>query len=538
MRGSWEGKGLDRRFAAGMIQLIAAAAVPAAATIVDSGDVALLAGNHLVIGNTAGGSRTVDSMSDGSYDLVSLGVASGTTGALTLDHDASFTTTGLFAAGVLGEAVVQLHDGSVLTTGGALLGMAQVTLDGGSSWVNHAQLTLSGGSSFRVLDGSTASDAGVVLSAVGGLRTITVDGAGSTWHTGDFSVVSGLGAGPEVSITNGGSVFSSSALLGEINTTPALYSLSGVGSLWSIDGTLESRADSMGVTIADGARLESGNAHFSTSGNFNGFGISGTGSTWDVRGDLDVEASQFFAAQMTGGGTLLVEGDVRLTAQFDNRIEVDGTGSLFRAGGSLVIDPFGVNDPDPFEQRGVLRVANGGRAEIALGVTMLDDSRIELDGGTLQTTTVTLNDAILTGAGTIDGNVLNSGRVAPDAIEVTGSYVQTSDGTFVVTLGGTQAGIDYSLLDVLGTSVLAGDLEVQLADGYAPALGDVYEVLRAAALSGAFENLTGLDLGNGLSLQPEYRPDGFALYVIPEPGTAVLVIGGLLGLAIRKRRLA
>jgi hypothetical protein len=89
---------------------------------------------------------------------------------------------------------------------------------------------------------------------------------------------------------------------------------------------------------------------------------------------------------------------------------------------------------------------------------------------------------------------------------------------------------------VFGTSALAGELEVELAAGYTPSLGDVFEVLIADLLVDEFESYAGLDLGDGLYLVPEYRPDSFALRAVPEPTTGELVAAGLLALAAARRR--
>lgn len=82
----------------------------------------------------------------------------------------------------------------------------------------------------------------------------------------------------------------------------------------------------------------------------------------------------------------------------------------------------------------------------------------------------------------------------------------------------------------------AGALEVELTPGYLPSPGDVFEVLLAGSLVGEFESYAGLDLGGGLYLVPEYRPDSPALRAVPEPTTGALVAAGLLAFTAARQR--
>jgi hypothetical protein len=66
------------------------------------------------------------------------------------------------------------------------------------------------------------------------------------------------------------------------------------------------------------------------------------------------------------------------------------------------------------------------------------------------------------------------------------SYVQGS-GNFIVTLGGTNAGQSGQL--VCGSATLGGPLNVKLASGYVPALGDQFQILSSGSLGGAFTTL-------------------------------------------------
>jgi hypothetical protein len=66
------------------------------------------------------------------------------------------------------------------------------------------------------------------------------------------------------------------------------------------------------------------------------------------------------------------------------------------------------------------------------------------------------------------------------------SYAQGS-GSFIVTLGGTNAGQSGQLL--CGPATLGGPLTVKLAGGYVPALGDRFQILSSGGLGGGFTTL-------------------------------------------------
>ncbi|HEX6960485.1 MAG TPA: hypothetical protein VF175_01350, partial [Lacipirellula sp.] len=74
---------------------------------------------------------------------------------------------------------------------------------------------------------------------------------------------------------------------------------------------------------------------------------------------------------------------------------------------------------------------------------------------------------------------------------------------------------DFAPLEVSGQATLAGQLDVQLAGGFAPELGDMFEVVSASGgLAGMFaaENLP--SLGSGLEWDVDYQPTSLTLSVV------------------------
>ncbi|MEI8197408.1 MAG: dockerin type I domain-containing protein, partial [Phycisphaerae bacterium] len=91
--------------------------------------------------------------------------------------------------------------------------------------------------------------------------------------------------------------------------------------------------------------------------------------------------------------------------------------------------------------------------------------------------------------GTITGNVTNSGMVTPGVsggLSIQGNYTQTTTGSLVMNIAGTQSS-QFGTLSVSGTVSLAGAFNIVM--GYVPTVGDNFTVLgksSGGSISGAF----------------------------------------------------
>ncbi len=113
----------------------------------------------------------------------------------------------------------------------------------------------------------------------------------------------------------------------------------------------------------------------------------------------------------------------------------------------------------------------------------------------------------------------NSGsiRVNNGTTTVTGSFTQTTAGSLTFGIGGTVRGSEFGYAQISGAATLAGNLTIELTGGFLPSLGDSFEIMTFASLTGQFDTIDGLVLGNGLILTPVYSDTTLALVVVASP---------------------
>ena len=261
------------------------------------------------------------------------------------------------------------------------------------------------------------------------------------------------------------------------------------------------------------------------------------------------------------GGVMFTAGTNR------GRFEV-GAGSTARAVAFLVNDgQLDIESGGSFtgrvfqnaDEASVTRVA--GSLTSARGATLeFQAGALDLDGGT-----VTLNEGTLrigpNGRLEGDGEILHQGRFGGDVV-IEGVLAPGHDGigtiqfarslrmgTFLPTgsisieLAGTGS---HDLVRVLGTSALWGTIDVDLVETapgqalFAPAAGDVFDVLIAQTIDDSQVTYDLPELAGGLAWQTGVVQDGgvarLRLLVVPEPSTATLLLVGLIALARSRGR--
>jgi hypothetical protein len=175
----------------------------------------------------------------------------------------------------------------------------------------------------------------------------------------------------------------------------------------------------------------------------------------------------------TAGSTTLSGGSLSSGAAVSNAAAVTiGNGSTLSAAG-------------PYTQTAGSTTLNGGTLTARVGAA---NQTVDIRAGSL-----------LSGSGTITGNLVNAGDVRPGGtgaaglLTVEGAYTQTATGVLNIEIGGA-ADNQYDRLSVRDVATLAGTLHVTRINSFMPDTSDLFQVLAAGSRSGEF-NFTGLDGG-------------------------------------------
>jgi autotransporter-associated beta strand protein len=142
-----------------------------------------------------------------------------------------------------------------------------------------------------------------------------------------------------------------------------------------------------------------------------------------------------------------------------------------------------------FGTNSTLNITGTGNLTISTNVAVSNNSTLNLNGVMTVSNTLTVQQgSAMTGAGTLTGNLINSGVLAPGnptgTLTVNGNFTQTSTGFFVLQPTGSTTS---NKLDATGSITLAGTLLVSPANGYTLQFGDKYNFLSApGGITGAF----------------------------------------------------
>ena|GEM_PF-2833743 len=185
------------------------------------------------------------------------------------------------------------------------------------------------------------------------------------------------------------------------------------------------------------------------------------------------------------GGSLRVFNTLEVTS---GRFNVDtGTGSVF--GGQLWV-------PGTFEKTGtgtlllLSPVSAMGESVLASGSTFVNGSFVSSGGFRVE------DGAFLGGAGTLIGNLLNSGTVGPgnsiDTLTIDGTYTQGANGALEIEYANAST---QDHLMITGAAVLDGTLKL-IQTGSGVSYGDSARILTAlGGISGRFSNIAHVPAG-------------------------------------------
>lgn len=193
---------------------------------------------------------------------------------------------------------------------------------------------------------------------------------------------------------------------------------------------------------------------------------------------------------------------------------------------------------------GVMEATHGGLIQIGVKLIVHEGSAVIVhNGGMIKVGSGTASptgavavggSGWLMGNGSVDGDVVNAGGTvapgtSPGVLGITGNLMMTA-GELQIEIGGKNRGTQYDGLDVGGVATLGGTLRIILLNNFVPTIGDEFNILKASAISGRFNQVIA---PNGFALQ--YTSNGIGLIAVPEPATFLLLGVGIAFIAKRRR---
>jgi fibronectin-binding autotransporter adhesin len=396
---------------------------------------------------------------------------------------------------------INANGGASITGGGTIYG-ATLNLGADSTWSNNnlplyhvGTLVIKPGATLETTHNANMTDAGGA-------------GARSFVNQGTFTKHTGTG------VTQIGVPFTNS---GTVNINSGTLALSGTVTEHS------------GSTITDGTWNVTNGASISRTAGSN---ITTIGSEASV--NLDGAGSSF--AKVT---TALTTNQGSFTLKNNRDLTTAGTyanSGTTRVEDSTTVMTIGTGGASAYTQTAGETVLVGG--------AMIDASVFNLNGGELK------------GTGIIDSSVVTGGTntiapgLSPGALTIEGNLTLSAGSTLDMEIGGLTQGTLYDYLDVNGTLTLAGLLNLSFLNDFQNSLGmgSLFTLATSdAAVLGSFSNVAnGGFLTDMASLHTFsvhygagslYNPNNVVLYAVtPEPGRAVLLMLGLLGLTLRRKR--
>ncbi|MGH6962346.1 MAG: hypothetical protein ACREE7_17835, partial [Dongiaceae bacterium] len=326
-----------------------------------------------------------------------------------------------------------------------------------------------------------------------GPGSANVDGAGSQLMA-QLNV--GTGNSGSLTIRNGAQATAGSLYTTRFPEGSATIVVDGAGSSLICDGSdnygylIVSGTGPATMTISNGAAAEAVECFIGDGTAANGeMTVTGANSRLTIEEELDVSYRGTAALNIRAGAAVETSfASIGYGYASSGTAVVEGAGSTWTITDRLELGG---------ATHGRLTVNTGGLVDITNALNINDTGTLVLAGGRVEAGSVNLlGGSVLRGAGTVAANVANGGLVAPGAspgtLNVEGNYTQAADGTLEIELAGVSPDYFDKLL-VTGNVTLGGTLEVALIGGFLPGAGASFEIIRGAAVSGSFAQVTLVD---------------------------------------------
>lgn len=416
-------------------------------------------------------------------------------------------------------------DGAITVNGNSLLTPAflEINLSAGQSYTINAPLTLHAPAAPFVA--TTLRGSAVTLTS-----NVVVDGNNASTarinvsFNGQVSIAAGSGLN-----LNGGTIADPNTLTGGAflgagklgaASDRALVGAGAISNAIDFDGNAELRAKG-GMLTLTGAIQDVG-----VIGTANAAGVLKVTSAWNsnVAQKVELLGGQLQGATLTNDGQVAGFGTLAMDQIFNN-------GSISAVGGELIIAPSNAGagpDLDGAADTGVLNAVDGdlrvvdSPVEVFEGIVNVGAGRTLRmvngwsAGGELNLVGTAAQPAVVAGLATLhlSGDVNVNGKAR---FEMPTTF--TGDATLDLDIGGTTPAVEFDLLEATGALKLAGTLDLSLAGGFVPTIGQSIVVINAlAGVTGQFTKvIEPATMPTGLLYDVVYAPDGVRLVVVEAP---------------------
>ncbi len=428
-------------------------------------------------------------------------------GSSSLTASASFTNAGTITLDatsgypklLLSEGTLLSNSGTITTRAsgvspdepeivGDLTNTGTINIDTTSYYAGYVAETLDNKGAVKIANGATFEDGHTFINDSGG----SIEASGS----GKLETVSNAGVFDQGEGTTSGSepvVMERTALDYTGTGQSTIVVIGGV----SIEGNI---SQGQSLKLRDSGFVQAAES-FTNAGAITFDATSGSPSVRLGSGTLTNSGTLTTEASGESPGEPFLEGSLANTGTID--VERNSSFEGFTNAKTLTISEGQTLKASSFAQTaGTTTLAGNSSA------TTLDVSSAKLEGG------------VLDGVGTIKGNLVNDGRLAPGTttpgtISVTGSYAQQAGGELAIDVA--EGGADR--LAVTGTATLAGALAVSTT-GFSPTVGHTYTPVTDSLQGGEFQTVTGLSSG---PYEVKYNPANVELAVLASEPPAISI---------------
>jgi len=283
------------------------------------------------------------------------------------------------------------------------------------------------------------------------------------------------------------------------------------------------------VTNNGTLQVASGSLMHVFGGSFTNFsGSTLTGGTYNISGKLEIDQ-----LGSTGGEIVTNAASIILNGAASSFVDAAGNNALSKFATNAAAGSFSLQGGRAFTTAGNL--SNAGTFTIGSGSTFTvggtgtkftQTAGTTTDDGTLavpSSGSLSLNAGSLFGKGAITGAVTSSGTITPGdsltatgILKDTGKYTQSSAGALDISIDGTTAGTQYDQLNPTKAS-LNGTLNINLINGFVPAIGNTFKIVNFTSESGTFATVNGLAINSSEHFTITYQGSDVLLTVVSGP---------------------